>query len=149
MLNPLLNPASSLGGPKSRLALSSVHEGRGADIPRLSLYDQPPPDELSLEEFEQFALDRLQGNSICDIGSPNSNQIGIVLRELESASLRNMSEEQLRQVLKEAQKKYLPWQPPNAARNGADLEPERRKDFVSHYILRLAYCRRYPRHNLH
>ena len=46
---------------------------------RLSLYDRPPPVEISIEEFEQFALDRLQGrhfsiglNSI-SIFSPESH----------------------------------------------------------------------------
>lgn len=29
---------------------------------RLNFYLKPPPAEISIEEFEQFALDRLQGN---------------------------------------------------------------------------------------
>lgn len=31
---------------------------------RLSMYTQPPQLEISIEQFEQFALDRLQGMSI-------------------------------------------------------------------------------------
>jgi DNA primase large subunit len=34
-----------------------------ADYPfRLNFYLKPPPSEITIEEFEMFALDRLQGN---------------------------------------------------------------------------------------
>jgi hypothetical protein len=29
---------------------------------RVTLYEEPPEDEIRIEEFEAFALDRLQGN---------------------------------------------------------------------------------------
>lgn len=36
--------------------------GEKLDYPtRLSLYDYPPPSEISMEEFERFALDRIYG----------------------------------------------------------------------------------------
>lgn len=28
---------------------------------RLTMYEKPPPSEISMEEFETFAIDRLQG----------------------------------------------------------------------------------------
>lgn len=86
---------------------------------RLNFYIKPPPLEVTIEEFEGFALDRLQ-----------------VLRAIETASLRN------RDVKTEIQKtveEYLPLKT-NSSKSDS-LYEERRKDHVSHFVLRMAYCR--------
>jgi DNA primase large subunit len=57
--------------------------------------------------------------------------------------LRNRSEEQVKVLLKDLFRSHMPLHPNQAASQGVDVEAERRKDHISHYILRLAYCRRY------
>lgn len=61
----------------------------------------------------------------------------LVLRAIETASLRN------RDVKTEIQKtveEYLPLKT-NSSKSDS-LYEERRKDHVSHFVLRMAYCRR-------
>ncbi|KAI8063553.1 eukaryotic and archaeal DNA primase, large subunit-domain-containing protein [Gongronella butleri] len=88
---------------------------------RLNLYEQPPGDEITIEEFELYALDRLQ-----------------VLKAIETAKLRNLAEDQFKKDVQAALDKYMPMHS-NAAK--VDLYKERRKDHISHFVLRLAYCR--------
>ena len=76
----------------------------------VSLYERPPPYDAALEELEAFSLDRLK-----------------VLRGIERLRLSNASEAELRQKTKELLRKYL---------SGDEL----RKDKISHFMLRLAYC---------
>ncbi|KAI9030926.1 eukaryotic and archaeal DNA primase, large subunit-domain-containing protein [Phycomyces nitens] len=64
---------------------------------RLNFYLAPPSTEITIEEFEIFALDRLQGRQHLPLKS-------------------NLSQ-------------------------SPTLYEERRKDHISHYVLRLAYCR--------
>ncbi|CAG8657314.1 9260_t:CDS:10, partial [Paraglomus brasilianum] len=89
----------------------------------LNFYDIPPTDNISIEEFEKFALDRLQ-----------------VLKALEAATLRRKPENEVKEHLQELSKQYLPMHS-NDSERAYPLEEERRKDHVSHFILRLAYCR--------
>ena len=64
--------ASAAGGKGDRAAdggatnLDQLRQrSRPLQFPsRLSMYARPPPTELSLEDFEQFALDRLQGTRV-------------------------------------------------------------------------------------
>ncbi|KAI8092754.1 eukaryotic and archaeal DNA primase, large subunit-domain-containing protein [Halteromyces radiatus] len=88
---------------------------------RLNFYLQPPPADITIEEFELFALDRLQ-----------------VLKAVETSKLRNRNEEEYKKDIQLALDKYLPMKS-NAAKT--DLVEERRKDHISHFVLRLAYCR--------
>ncbi|ORX53214.1 DNA primase large subunit Spp2 [Hesseltinella vesiculosa] len=87
---------------------------------RLNMYLDPPTDEITIEEFEIFALDRLQ-----------------VLKAIESAKLRNLNDEQFKKDVQYAVDKYLPMH----SNTAFDLISERRKDHISHFVLRLAYCR--------
>lgn len=90
---------------------------------RLSFYDIPPLDEITLEEFELWAIDRLR-----------------VLIEIESCAARNKSLKEIEQVIKPVLNKYLPLSP-LIKDNEHIVSQERRKDHYSHFILRLVFCR--------
>ena len=82
----------------------------------LSLYNQPPNAEITLEDFELYALDRLQ-----------------VLRNIESLRLRGMKGDEFRMKLEEVITAALPMT--------QGTPEEVRKDQISHFILRIAYCK--------
>ncbi|KAI7905502.1 eukaryotic and archaeal DNA primase, large subunit-domain-containing protein [Cokeromyces recurvatus] len=86
---------------------------------RLNFYLKPPPVEITIEEFEQFALDRLK-----------------VLRAVEAASIRN---EDLKLEISKTVDQYLPLR--SNLSKSEELYEERRKDHISHFVLRMAYCR--------
>jgi len=87
-------------------------------------YDKPPLYDVALEEFEACALDRLR-----------------ILAEIESSFARNRLWEELKSVTITQYDKYLPLHATTATTT--DRESERRKDHLSHYVLRLAFCRSY------
>ncbi|KAI7849928.1 DNA primase large subunit Spp2 [Circinella umbellata] len=89
---------------------------------RLNFYSKAPPAEITIEEFETYALDRLQ-----------------VLKTLETASLRNKHGPEFKKQVDQALEKHLPLKS-NLSQSPSLLE-ERRKDHISHFVLRLAYCR--------
>ncbi|CAH2351769.1 DNA primase large subunit [[Candida] railenensis] len=93
---------------------------------RLSFYDIPPIDEITLEEFETWAIDRLK-----------------ILIEIESCGLRSKSLRETEQVIKPLLLKYLPLNPnpSSSASPPASVIAERKKDHYSHFILRLVFCR--------
>ncbi|CCG83107.1 DNA primase large subunit [Taphrina deformans PYCC 5710] len=92
---------------------------------RLSFYITPPRSEITVEDFQRWAIDRL-----------------IVLGEIESAIYRNKTQAELTSLIKSLTDKYLPLSS-NSSRTlkGELVEAERRKDHYSHFILRLAFCR--------
>lgn len=92
---------------------------------RLSFYNVPPRSEITIEDFQSWAIDRLT-----------------VLGQIESAVYRNKSPTELNALIKSLTDKYLPLAA-NTARllKGNAVEKERRKDHYSHFILRLAFCR--------
>jgi DNA primase large subunit len=56
------NKRKRLDHKKLQFATATYKEN---DYPhRLSLYDVPPTQEITLEEFETWAIDRLRGNSL-------------------------------------------------------------------------------------
>ncbi|MCO5583928.1 hypothetical protein L7F22_037846 [Adiantum nelumboides] len=81
---------------------------------RLSFYLTAPSIEVSLEEFEQFALDRLR-----------------VLKSLEEAMSRGRRGVELEDLVNDLWRKYM------RTSEGSDV----RKDVISHFVLRLVYCR--------
>ena len=87
-------------------------------------YDDAPLFDISIEEFETAAIDRLR-----------------ILAEIESSAARNRTWEELKTVTNAQCAKYLPLNS-NTAKNN-DIESERRKDHLGHFILRLAFCRSY------
>ncbi|CAO3590558.1 unnamed protein product [Absidia cylindrospora] len=93
-----------------------------SDYPfRINFYLRPPPTDITLEEIESFALDRLQ-----------------VLKTLETAKLRSKTDAIYKKDIQEALDRYLPMHSTHTSRT-KQVE-ERRKDHISHFALRLAYC---------
>lgn len=91
-------------------------------LSRISLYDTPPTEEISLEELEQLAIDRLR-----------------LLKYIETLSIRQAKDEEFQQKLKAFEDKYVPLHS-NDAWKGYSLDEERRRDHLGHYILRLGFC---------
>ncbi|KAI9607024.1 hypothetical protein KEM48_001626 [Puccinia striiformis f. sp. tritici PST-130] len=89
---------------------------------RLNFYNKPPDSEITIEEFESWAIDRLK-----------------VLAEIENSASRNKSFEELKTTLNLRCKEHLQLNANSA--NNANHDQERRKDHYSHFILRLAFCR--------
>ncbi|KAF1951778.1 DNA primase, large subunit [Byssothecium circinans] len=87
---------------------------------RLNFYRLPPTAEITLEEFETWAISRLK-----------------VLSELESCSFRNRSSEETAEYMASILQKHLPLRS-NSSRSQS-LQEERKKDHYSHFILRLAF----------
>ena len=90
-------------------------------LARLS-YDRPPLDDVTLEEFEICAINRLR-----------------ILAEIESSFVRNRSWEDLRTVTNAQCNKYMPLNA-NTAKN-VDTVSQRWADHLGHFVLRLAFCR--------
>lgn len=78
--------------------------------------------DVTIEEFELFAIDRLR-----------------VLGEIESSWARNRQPEELKKIVGDQCGKYLPLSN-NTART-VELDEQRRKDHIGHFVLRLAFCR--------
>ncbi|KAI0665152.1 DNA primase large subunit [Cubamyces menziesii] len=89
---------------------------------RLNFYDRPPVEDITIEEFETCALDRLR-----------------VLAEIESSYARNRTFAELSSVIGSICEKYLPLNSNSAITK--PLDSERRKDHIGHFVLRLAFCR--------
>mmetsp|Transcript_27730 Transcript_27730/g.60595 ORF Transcript_27730/g.60595 Transcript_27730/m.60595 type:complete len:507 (-) Transcript_27730:294-1814(-) len=88
---------------------------------RLSMYPAPPQEEIAIEDFERTALDRLR-----------------VLKGIEEAMTRGTKPQEMEGVVQRLQQQHLPLL--DAVTQEADTEREL-KDAVSHFVLRLAYCR--------
>ncbi|KAI6246187.1 putative DNA primase large subunit [Erysiphe necator] len=87
---------------------------------RLNFYIIPPTGDITLEQFEQWAIDRLR-----------------VLAEFEACSFRNKSPTETAAHMKPILDKYLPLA--SSTSNSTNLQAERQKDHYSHFILRLAF----------
>ena len=85
-------------------------------------YDIPPLYDVTVEEFEMSALDRLR-----------------ILAEIESSAARNRTWEELKKVTLQQCEKYLPLH--STMETTYPLDYERRRDQLSHFVLRLAFCR--------
>ena len=77
----------------------------------VSLYDDPPSDNIALEDFEKYALDRIR-----------------LLTAIENALSSGKKPDELQEIIAVKQKEL-------------EMSPNSKKDKVSHYALRLAYCR--------
>ncbi|SSD58344.1 related to DNA primase large subunit [Saccharomycodes ludwigii] len=84
----------------------------------LTIYDQPPRGEITLDQFEIWAIERLK-----------------LLMELESLTQRNKSLKEIEAIIKPMLDKMYP------ISSGTPLTFQRKKDYYSHFILRLCFCR--------
>ncbi|KAL9604868.1 MAG: hypothetical protein Q9219_000316 [cf. Caloplaca sp. 3 TL-2023] len=92
---------------------------------RLNIYCTPPMAEIRLEDFEQWAIDRLR-----------------VLAELETCAFRNKTPAETADHIKPLLEKWLRLDPNSSSAQGSRdfrLQEQRRKDHYSHFILRLAF----------
>ncbi|CAG9464992.1 unnamed protein product [Pedinophyceae sp. YPF-701] len=99
------------------------------DLHGLSFYEEHPKGQIELEEFERLAVNRL-----------------FVLKGIEELRASNASEDQLRKRTEELLKKHLGITMARPAGSAASAVAEavaeaRRTDLISHYILRVVYCR--------
>ncbi|ROV93059.1 hypothetical protein VSDG_07336 [Cytospora chrysosperma] len=88
---------------------------------RLNFYAVPPTADITLEQFEQWAIDRLR-----------------ILAELEACAFRNRSPDETAVHMEPLLKKYLPLDF-NTSKS-TQLAAQRQKDHYSHFILRLAFA---------
>ncbi|KAI5865398.1 DNA primase, large subunit [Durotheca rogersii] len=88
---------------------------------RLNFYETPPTADITLEQFEQWAIDRLR-----------------ILAELEACSFRNKTPAETATHMKPLLDKYLRLDSNSSA--SSKLFSERQKDHYSHFILRLAFA---------
>ncbi|KAF4632280.1 hypothetical protein G7Y89_g5843 [Cudoniella acicularis] len=88
---------------------------------RLNFYITPPTADITLEQFEQWAIDRLR-----------------VLAELEACSFRNKGTAETATHMKPILEKYLPLS--FTTFGSSTQQAERQKDHYSHFILRLAFA---------
>ncbi|PWN48323.1 DNA primase large subunit [Violaceomyces palustris] len=122
--------ASSSSSSSNHAATTTIHPTFNSKLVkpkyqhRLNFYSTPPTSEVTIEEFETWAIDRLK-----------------VLAEIESSSARNRSYAETKEVINSQLKRYLPLSANTAASKAIHLDLERRKDHVSHFVLRLAFCR--------
>lgn len=143
--NSTTNDASSSSSEVTR------HHPRSTKFPhRLNFYSHPPTEEITVEEFEEWAIDRLRC-TFPPAHSPLSSTRRVfltraplphpptVLADIEHAQQRNKPFEDIKTLVLERMKKYLPMNH-NSAKT-VDVETERKKDHYSHFVLRLAFCR--------
>lgn len=86
-------------------------------------YEKPPLLDITLEEFETCAIDRLK-----------------VLAHIESLSSRSLAPAVYSSTVATFVKTHVPLNS-NSARS-ANLDEERRRDEIGHWVLRLAFSRR-------
>eukprot|EP00029_Vermamoeba_vermiformis_P011416 TRINITY_DN6270_c0_g1_i1.p1 TRINITY_DN6270_c0_g1~~TRINITY_DN6270_c0_g1_i1.p1 ORF type:complete len:486 (+),score=96.10 TRINITY_DN6270_c0_g1_i1:8-1465(+) len=90
---------------------------------RYSMYEVPPTEKITLEEFEKFAIDRLK-----------------TLKALDNFRMAGARGAQLVEKMRPVLTKYLPMPKWGVATPG-EMEDAIRRDVVSHFALRLAYCK--------
>ncbi len=104
----------------------------------LSLYNEPPLCEVTIEEFEELALSRLDGILL----DYTFFLCSLVLRTVETGLIRGMKDEELGALLMKScnQTNLVLHGNEYGERNLREVEIERRRDHLSHFILRLAFC---------
>ncbi|KAJ1561966.1 hypothetical protein HK096_002657, partial [Nowakowskiella sp. JEL0078] len=118
----------NVGNPSGEVKVHS----RNVKYPyRLNFYHSPPDGEITLDDFELMALDRLR-----------------VLKATEEALIRRKTEVEVYKHILQATKKYLPIDKEVVVGENIDsparrrlLQEQRRKDHISHFILRQAFCK--------
>ncbi|KAG0689826.1 hypothetical protein C6P40_004395 [Pichia californica] len=109
-------PSTYLAGPANETILKEYPD-------RISFYKLPPLTEVTLDQFETYAIDRLK-----------------ILIEISNLQNQGTNYSDLVKLMTERIKMLIPMHPLNTVEPEILLE-ERRKDHYSHFILRLAFCR--------
>eukprot|EP01116_Phalansterium_solitarium_P005100 TRINITY_DN1640_c0_g2_i6.p1 TRINITY_DN1640_c0_g2~~TRINITY_DN1640_c0_g2_i6.p1 ORF type:complete len:487 (-),score=145.77 TRINITY_DN1640_c0_g2_i6:138-1550(-) len=123
----MMQTPSTGGSKKRKHNLSLAISSHAAYANKLSFYNVPPIEEISVDDFESMALDRIK-----------------VLKEIDNAKIRGLKPDEYNHRMEEVCAKHLPL----PTETDEQLEYFRdknirqiRKDVISHFILRLAYCR--------
>ncbi|EMC94594.1 hypothetical protein BAUCODRAFT_35825 [Baudoinia panamericana UAMH 10762] len=87
---------------------------------RMNMYPIPPLDDITLEQFEEWAIARLK-----------------VLAELEACQFRNRTADETAEYMKPVLDKHLRLSPNSS--QSSEVEVERKRDHYSHWTLRLAF----------
>lgn len=107
---------------------------------RLTMYKNPPAEEITLEEFERFAVDRLKllreiENINIRFKKNDDNHYNKMKTAIEAFSPKYFEElSKSTKVIKQDKDKEM-------FEKEIELGAERRKDHISHFILRLAFAR--------
>jgi DNA primase large subunit len=109
-------PVTQLSGPADETILKEYPD-------RISFYKLPPTTEITLDQFETYAIDRLK-----------------ILIEINNLQSQGTSYIDTMKLMSERVKMLMPLHPLNTIEPELLLD-ERRKDHYSHFILRLAFCR--------
>ncbi|XP_062318980.1 DNA primase large subunit [Osmerus eperlanus] len=94
----------------------------------LQLYGQPPTENISLHEFETFAVDRLKLLKTVE-------NLGVSYLKTSDQYSKKLDTE-----ISTLQFPYRAYAEDKKTKTGASEYEKRRKDHISHFILRLAYC---------
>ncbi|XP_039124115.1 probable DNA primase large subunit [Dioscorea cayenensis subsp. rotundata] len=95
--------------------MRSQRKSAADEVPILSLYRSAPQVEVILDDFERFAIDRL-----------------LVLKGVSDGLSRGKKPEEMENLVKELWRTHM---------GHPDAPETRNKDIISHFILRLVYCR--------
>lgn len=94
------------------------------------MYNLPPTQDINLQTFEEYAIERVN--------------LLRIFEQATSKNLRVLSEDwknEIKEEMKQAgMKSYLRLLDGHSQTTDQDLQA-RRRDYISHFILRLAYCR--------
>ncbi|KAJ0410969.1 hypothetical protein ATCC90586_004322 [Pythium insidiosum] len=99
-----------------------LQELRSSSVATLSMYNEPPLIEVSLEEFEEYAIDRLH-----------------VLKAVENFRLRSANLKDKEGKLDKVINKHMPLRT-GVGMNARRAESDAVKDVLSHFFLRMAFC---------
>ncbi|KAJ3107712.1 hypothetical protein HDU97_003382 [Phlyctochytrium planicorne] len=118
--------ASGLGGTQDAEVLRHANPRLEPYPTPLNWYGTPPAYEVTLTDFELFALDRLH-----------------VLKAIENCTIRNRGNDETAKIVKAISDKCMPMLSNMHIKTATPetLVEQREKDHISHYILRLAFCR--------
>ncbi|KAI7846146.1 hypothetical protein COHA_000316 [Chlorella ohadii] len=100
--------------PHSAAAAATVAKASRSKV-ALSMYADLPDGEIAIEEFERFAMDRLR-----------------VLKGIDDLKVKGFRPDQMQDKVIELYERHM---------GAPNREERQRKDVISHFVLRLAYCR--------
>lgn len=104
---------------------------------KIALYRMPPIEDIKITEFEDLALERLKVLRILE--QANSKNLRFLSDEWKESVNIELNREGLRGYLRLCTSSSVN---PSTDSNKYEQELQaRRRDYISHFILRLAYCR--------